>query len=410
MHQSYAHRRDNEMRSRAERVIPNGMYGHMSALGLPPGYPQFIRDAAGVRLRDLDGNEYIDFMCSWGPIVLGWNNPQVERAAARQQALADSVNGASPVMVELAELLVQTIPHADWALFAKNGTDATTASVTIARAATGRKQVLVASGAYHGAAPWCTPGPSGVTPEDRANVRRFEYNDIASLTAAVADCKPDLAAIVLCPGRHDVRRAQELVDPDFARAARRLCDESGAVLILDDVRWGFRMDVRGSWEPIGVRPDLSAYSKAIGNGYPLAAVVGAESLREAASSVYLTGSFWYSAVPMAAAIATITELRDTEALDSLRRAGERLRDGLLRQAAAHDLDVAVTGPVQAPLLVFADDDDLKVAERWASEAIQRGVYLHPWHNWFLAAAHTDSEVDEALDRLDGAFAAVAAAQ
>jgi len=403
----FTHANDEAMRKRAEQVMPGGVYGHMAAHALPLGYPQFTLDGEGVRFRDLDGNEYIDFMCSWGPVVLGRKNPVVEAAVQRQLGLADTVNGAAPVMVELAELLVDTIPHADWAMLAKNGTDATTTCVTIARAATGRRKVLVARGAYHGSAPWCTPGPAGVTPEDRANLSYFDYNDITSLTAAADQAGTDLAAIVLLPGRHDAHRAQELVVPEFAQAARRLCDQHGAALILDDVRWGFRIDVQGSWEPIGVRPDLSAYSKAIANGYPLAAIAGRESLREAARSVYVTGSFWYSAVPMAAAVATITQLRDTDALTRIQVAGERLRDGLLRQAKAYGLDVAHTGPVQAPLLVFADDPAQEIAGRWTSEAVQRGVYLHPWHNWFLAAAHTDTEIDAALERTEEAFAAVA---
>jgi glutamate-1-semialdehyde 2,1-aminomutase len=128
----------------------------------------------------VDGNEYVDLMCSYGPVLLGHQHPAVEEAARAQAAQADCRNGPGQVMVELAEALVAVVRHADWAMFAKNGTDATTACCTIARAQTGRKRILVANGAYHGSAPWCTPRPPGTTAEDRANLGYFTFNDLAS--------------------------------------------------------------------------------------------------------------------------------------------------------------------------------------------------------------------------------------
>ncbi|ANN15934.1 glutamate-1-semialdehyde 2,1-aminomutase [Amycolatopsis orientalis] len=397
---------ETSLRRRATAVIPGGMYGHMTRALLSEDHPQYVTAADGCRFTGADGREYLDLMCGWGPVVLGYAHPAVRRAADIQAGLGDCVNGASPVMVELAELLVETIPSADWAMFAKNGTDATTTCVTIARAATGRRKVLTAHGAYHGAVPWCTPGSSGVTAEDRAHVDHFEYNDIASLRRAVDRAGDDLAAIVVCPFRHDVRQDQELADPEFARAVRTLCDRTGATMILDDVRAGFRLSLGGSWEPLGVRPDLAAWSKAMANGYALAAVTGIGALSEAASEVYVTGSFWYSAVSMAASIATLTELRETDALSRMESAGQRLRAGLDAQAARHGFEVNQTGPVQMPLLTFAGDTDFSVGTRWAREAVQRGVYLHPTHNWFLSAAHTAADIDEILERTEDAFAVV----
>ena len=170
---------DAALRERAARVIPGGLWGHMRAQGLPAGYPQFFSRADGCRLWDADGREVIDFMCSWGPVVLGHHDPEVEAAAEAQARLGDAMNGPAPVLVELAEHFTALVAHADWALFAKNGTDATTICVTTARAATRRRKLLVARGAYHGAAPWCTPSLVGVTAEDRAHLLHFFYNDIA---------------------------------------------------------------------------------------------------------------------------------------------------------------------------------------------------------------------------------------
>ena len=397
---------DLGLRERARAVIPGGMYGHQNAGPLPAEYPQFMRSGRGARVWDVDGNEYVDLMCSYGPVVLGHQHPAVEEAARAQAALADCQNAPGPVMVELAETLVATVRHADWAMFAKNGTDATTACCTIARAQTGRKRILVARGAYHGAAPWCTPRPPGTTPEDRANLGYYEFNDLDSARAAVAEAGPDLAGIMVSPFRHDAGYDQELVDPAFARGLRELCDAAGAALILDDVRCGFRLALGSSWEPIGVLPDLSAWSKAIANGHALAAVLGNDRYRGGAQQIFITGSFWFSATAMAAGIATIGALRADGAIAAMERTGSALRDGILAQAAARDLAVSYTGPVQMPYLTFAGDRDHALACEFAAHALRGGAFVHPRHNWFVSAAMTDADVALALHATDEAFAAV----
>jgi glutamate-1-semialdehyde 2,1-aminomutase len=397
---------DGALRARAAAVIPGGMYGHQSAGSLPVEFPQFMSGGRGARVWDVDGNEYVDLMCSYGPVVLGHQHPAVEAAARRQAERGDCLNGPGEVFVELAESLVGTVAHADWAMFAKNGTDATTACCTIARAQTGRSTILAARGAYHGALPWCTPRLGGVLPADRAHLRYYQYNDLDSLRAAAADCDADMAGILVCPFRHDAGFDQELVDPGFARGLRALCDETGAALILDDVRCGFRLHLGSSWEPLGVAPDLSAWSKAIANGYPLAAVLGSDWLRGGAERIFITGSFWFSAVPMAAAIATITELRSLGAIDLMRQAGVRLRDGIVAQAKAHGFDVNYSGPAQMPYLSFAGDADYALVSAFAAEAIRRGAFIHPKHNWFVSAAMTGDDIALALEATDGAFAAL----
>ena len=397
---------DEALRRRARAVIPGGMYGHQAAGPLPAAYPQFMREGRGARVWDVDGNEYVDLMCSYGPVVLGHRHPAVEAAAGAQASLADCQNGPGAAMVELAELLVGTVQHADWAMFAKNGTDATTACCTIARAHTGKSRILVAAGAYHGAAPWCTPRPAGVTPADRANLGHYTFNDLDSVRAAVREAGDDLAGIMVSPFKHDAGFDQELVDPQFARGLRELCTQAGAALILDDVRCGFRLHLGSSWEPIGVLPDLSAWSKAIANGHPLAAVLGSGRFADAAASIFITGSFWFSAAAMAAAIATIGALREEDAVRVMEKAGTALRDGIVSQAARHGLDINYTGPPAMPYLTFAGDRDYELARVFAATAISAGVYLHPRHNWFISAAMTEADLKKALAVTDEAFAAV----
>lgn len=396
---------DTELRHRAAAVVPNGMYGHMNMAALP-AIPQFIARARGARLWDVDDNEYVDLMCSWGPVILGHGDPVVEEAAERQRRQGDCLNGPAAVMVELAETMVETISGADWVMFAKNGTDATTMCCTIARAKTNRSMILVAAGAYHGAAPWCTPFPAGVTAADRANLLQYDYNDITSIRAAAGGHADDVAAIIASPFRHDAGFDQELVDPTFARELRAYCDEIGAALILDDVRAGFRLHHGSSWEPLGVRPDLTPWSKSIANGYPLAAVTGTDRYREAAGSIFVTGSFWMGAVAMAASVATLRELAQRNAVARMCELGDQLRSGVVESAAAWGFDVRYTGPVQMPNLLFANDTQYELAITFSAEAQARGVFVHPKHNWFVSSAMSPADLDMALTGLDGAFAAL----
>jgi glutamate-1-semialdehyde 2,1-aminomutase len=397
---------DAGLRARAAAVIPGGMWGHQRAAAVPRGYPQFFVGGDGARVEDADGRHYIDFMCAWGPIILGHRHPAVSEAVRRQLDRGDCLDGPTPHAVELAETLVGMIPHADWALFQKNGSDAMTTCVTLARAGTGRRKVLVARGAYHGAVPWCSPSLLGVTAEDRAHLLHFRYNDVAGLEQAVAEAGDDLAAIVVSAFRHDLGQAQELPTRDFAAAARAACDRTGAALVVDDVRAGFRLDLGGSWERVGVRPDLAGYSKAIANGQPLAAVTGTERFRDAASRVFVTGSFWYAGAPMAAAVATLAELRRVDAPRVLEAAGLRFRAGLEEQAARHGFALEITGPPAMPLVLFRDDPEAALGEVFCLEALYRGVYLHHRHNMFLSLAHTPEVIDAALEATEGAFAAL----
>ena len=397
---------DQDLRNRAARVIPGGMYGHQNAASLPEGFPQYFRRAEGCRLWDCDGNEYIDYVCGFGTNLLGYRHQEVEQAAAEQAALGDCMTGPAPCMVDLGERFVDLVEHADWALFCKNGTDATTWCVTIARAHTGKRKVLKARGAYHGALPWCTPSQHGVLAEDRQHLFSYDYNDIGSLEAAAERAGDDLAAILVSPIRHDAFRDQELPNPAFAQRARQLCDHRSAVLILDEVRAGVRLAHGCSWTALGVQPDLSAWGKAIANGYPLSAMAGSASLRAAAQRVYATGSYWFAAVPMAAALATLEIAQRDRVVAHIQELGERLRQGIAAQAKAHGFGLRQTGPAQMPMILFDDGPKLVRGNFWTAAAAQLGVYLHPWHNMFLCAAHTDEDIEQTLKVTEEAFTAL----
>ena len=384
------------------------MYGHQSAAPLPAAYPQFMRGGRGARVWDVDGNEYVDLMCSYGPVVLGHQHPRVEEAAAAQAALGDCQNGPGPVMVDLAELLVRTVAarglgdvrqerhrRHHHVLHDRPGAD---------RAAA---RSWSPAGAYHGAAPWCTPRPAGVTPQDRANLGYYTYNDLASVRQAAAEAGDDLAAILVSPFKHDAGYDQELVDPEFARGLRALCDATGAALILDDVRCGFRLHLGSSWEPVGVDPDLSAWSKAIANGHPLAAVLGNDAFRDGARQVFVTGSFWFSAVPMAAAIATITALaRGAGGRGDGAGTAPRCATGSWRRRARGTCRSATPARRRCRTSPSPGTRTASWPTCSPPQALRGGAYLHPRHNWFVSAAMTGDDIALVLEATDQAFAAV----
>jgi len=402
---SYTFERSAALMERATRVIPNGIYGHQSPLLLTHGsYPSFLARGEGCRIWDVDGNEYIDFMCSYGPIVLGHRHPRVEEAVRAQLEKADCQNLPGEPWVELAELLVSITPCADWAVFAKNGSDATTWAIAVARAHTGRDKVIMAAGVYHGSHPWCTPNIAGTTEGERMDVLTFQYNDLEDLRRVVAENKGQVAGIILGPFRHEIFiHSQEMPAPGFHDGVRAICDQEGIVLILDDVRAGFRLHLGGSGEALGLRPDLTCYSKAVANGYALSVGLGREELRSAAQQIYLTGSFFFAAASMAAAIATINALRDEGGIEKMLAAGTRFREGMDQQARSLGLAITQSGPPAIPFLTFDADEHFERSRLWAGECARRGVFVHPHHNWFLCAAHGDADIDEALVATEAAF-------
>lgn len=401
------HVNDTALRRRAAQVIPNGMYGHM-AIGprMPAGYPQFFSRAEGSRLWDADGREYIDYVCSYGPMIVGYSNPRVEARASAQRAAMDIGNGPTETIVELAERLVGMVSHADWAVFSKNGNDATTTCIMAARAYAGKSKVLVANGAYHGSQPWANRRAPGAPAGEHDAFPTYDYNDAASLEQAANACSGDLAGIMVSAFRHDAGYHQELPDPQFAATARRLCDEMDAALILDDVRAGFRLSLDASWSLLGIRPDLSAWGKALANGEALAATLGSDRYRDAMASVFVTGSYWYQAAPMAAALETLDILTEEDAPTRLEALGQRLRRGIDEIAELHQQRVRQSGPPQMPTIMFEDDPKGERGSAFCSALIERGVYFHPWHNMFLSLAHTEADIDRTQDAVDAALKAL----
>ena len=397
--------RSNALYARAKEVIPGGIFGHYGGSVRERG-PKFFARSEGARFWDVDGNEYIDYMCAYGPMILGYNHPAVDEAVRVEQRRGHAVSLASPVMVELAERLVDLVAAGDWALFGKNGGDSTTLAVMIARAATGRQKIVKVEGGYHGVASWTRDGRAGAVPAEGEQVLKVAWNDAAGFERLLDEHSGDVAGFISSPYHHPAFADSELPAPGYWQRIEALCRKNGVVLIVDDVRAGFRTDLAGSNVAFGFTPDLICFGKAIANGHPLAALMGSDALKTTASEVFYTGTQFFSGAPMAAALATLSELASSDTVGRMNEIGTQLSDGLQRVASARGFDLVVSGVPSMPYYRLADVRTRTHFE-WIDECVQRGVYLLGYHNHFLSTAHTAADLQLTWDAADAAFAALA---
>ncbi len=405
------YKKSREAFLRASAVIPSGVYGH---LGPAEGcfvpveaFPLFSSRAEGSYFWDLDGNRFIDYMCAYGPNILGYGDPDVEEAAARQRALGDCTTSPSTAMIDFAELLVDTVSSADWAFFAKNGNDVTTMAVMVARAYTHRKKIVFFKGYYHGVSPWTQKiDYAGIIPEDVQNNIYLDWNDLAAVEETFTRYRGQIAAVIGQPYMHGNFRDNEMPAPGFWQRVRELCNENGTVLVIDDVRAGFRLDIHGSDHYFGFEADLICFCKALANGYNVSALCGKNFLKNTVSSMSYTGSYWLSAVPFAAGIACIEKMKRIDITKTLNEKGQKLKDGLIATAEKYGYDLRVTGGLALPYLRIADDESLVLHQAWIAECVKRGVFLTNHHNHFINAALSDADIAETVAVADEAFSVI----
>jgi glutamate-1-semialdehyde 2,1-aminomutase len=403
--------KSREAFARAVKVIPSGIYGHQGpAEGcyVPiEAFPLYSQKAEGTYLWDLDGNKFIDYMCAYGPNILGYHDPDVDAAAAKQRAISDCTTLPNTKMIDFAELLVDTVASADWAFFAKNGNDVTTLAVMAARAYTHRKKIVFFKGYYHGVSPWTQKiDYAGVIEEDVVNNIYVEWNNFTQLEEVFERYKGEIAAVIGQPYMHGNFMDNELPAEGFWQFVRKKCTEEGTVLVIDDVRAGFRLDLAGSDHYFGFEADMICFCKALANGYNVSALCGKDFIKNAVSSMSYTGSYWMSAVPFAAGIACIEKMRRLELPKLLIEKGTKLKEGLTDAAKEFGFDLHVTGVPSLFYLRIADDPSLKLHQEWIAECVKRGVFFTNHHNHFINYALSDDDIAETTDVAREAFSVV----
>lgn len=382
--------------ARANKVIPS------CTQTFSKGWTQFVQGVAPIYLArgqgshvwDVDGNEYIDFPMALGPVILGHNDPDTTAAVQRQIADGVTFSLPHPLEVEVAELLVQMIPCAEMVRFGKNGSDATSGAVRVARAFTGRD--LIACCGYHGWQDWyigTTTRSLGVPTSVRELTKTFVYNDLASLQKIFDEHPRGVACVILEP--------VGIVEPvdDFLQKVARLTRDHGAVLIFDEVITGFRLAMGGAQEYFGVVPDLACCGKAMANGHPLSAVVGRREIMQLFDEIFFSFTFGGEAVSLAAAKATITKMSTRNVIEHLWRQGRKLQEGYNTLARESGLSAHTQCLGLAPhtVVTFQDasgHDSLELKSLFQQEVMKRGILFGAGFN--VCYSHTDEDVEQTL--------------
>ncbi len=416
---------------RANRTIPGGVNSPARAFGAVGGEPPFMSRAEGAYLFDIDGHKYIDYIGSWGPMILGHGHPKVKKAIA--EALESGTSFGAPTVREsdIAEAVVSAVPSIEKVRFVSSGTEAAMSAVRVARGVTGRTKLIKMTGHYHGhvdallvqagsaATTLGTPNSPGVTPGAVADTILVPFNDIEAVRRAFQDHPGQVAAVLLEP----VAGNMGLVPPrsGYLEALREITERDGALLFFDEVMTGFRLALGGAQERFGIAPDLTALGKIIGGGLPAAAYGASARVMDHVSPsgpIYQAGTLSGNPLAMAAGLATIHELAEDSPYERLETLSGRLAEGLHR--AASDAKVPhVVQRVGSMLTLFfhdgpvtnyeeAKESDTKRFGRFFWEMLARGVYLpcSQFEAAFVSAAHSRDDVDQTIRAAEDAFRAI----
>jgi glutamate-1-semialdehyde-2,1-aminomutase len=394
---------------KAKQMIPGGVIGTRRPENFVPDvYPLYVTQGKGAQFYDIDGNEYIDWLAGFGPVLLGHSYQSVDDAAIERIRKGFCFNLSQDIQNLLAEKVIRMIPCAEKVIFVLSGSDATTAAVRLARTYTGRDKILKFG--YNGWHDWCVPVATGVPDKAREDIIPFKYNDIDSVIQAMDKHKGEVAGVIVTPLAHEFNRPIEFPQNGFLEKLREITKDEGSMLIFDEIRTGFRVAPGGAQEHFGVTPDLAAFGKAMGNGYPIGMVTGSADVMMASKKAYISSTFFYNSFPMAASLATLNEIENNNVIPHIWKLGEMLKQGMEELIKAYDMPANVSGPAPMPYLIFDYTPDKKFKERrriFFTETTKNGLFLHPFHHWYVLFTHTEEHVKKTLGVMEKAMQKIA---
>lgn len=380
----------------AKRLVPGGVAGIRRPYNFVPGeYPIFFESGSGGRIIDVDGNEYIDFLCAYGPIILGYKEPEIDEAVYEQiRSKGFCFSLTQPIQNELVQKLTEIIPSCEMAAMVKTGSDATTIAIRVARGYTGRTKI--ARCGYHGWHDWCVEVKGGIPKKFYEDIIEFHYNDLDMLEDILKNNGDDMAGIIVTPMGHPLAHEVEYPKAGFLEGVRKLADQYGAVLIFDEIRSGFRCSIGGAQKFFGVTPDLSTFGKAMANGYSISALVGKrEFMNVLSDKVFLSSTYFPNSDAQVAALKTIEILERDKVLDVIYEKGMAFGNAVKKVIDDCGLNVQFSGAPWMPYITFAKDDSglyKKLRNEFYTELIRRKVFLQPYHHGYICYRHTDEDL------------------
>ncbi|WP_145031581.1 glutamate-1-semialdehyde 2,1-aminomutase [Pantoea ananatis] len=422
--------KSEELFAEAQRLLPGGVNSPVRAFTGVGGVPLFIEHADGAYLYDADGKKYIDYVGSWGPMVLGHNNDGIRQAVIEAAQRGLSFGAPTEMEVTMAQLVCKLVPSMEMVRMVNSGTEATMSAIRLARGFTGRDKIIKFEGCYHGHADHLLvkagsgaltlgqPNSPGVPADFAKHTLTCTYNDLDSVRAAFEQYPQAIAAIIVEPVAGNMNCIPP--QPEFLPGLRALCDEFGALLIIDEVMTGFRVALGGAQEYYNVKPDLTCLGKIIGGGMPVGAFGGRREVMEALAPtgpVYQAGTLSGNPVAMAAGYACLTQIAQPGMHDKLNRLTSQLAQGLLDAAKQENIPVVVNQVGGMFGLFFTDADsvtcykdvtqcDVERFKRFFHLMLEEGVYFAPsaFEAGFMSLAHSAEDIQHTVDAARRCFA------
>jgi len=393
--------KSNILKERARKIIPSltGTFSRAATSFVEGVYPVYAKSAHGSHFVDVDGNEYLDYLCGLGPITLGYNYKVVNDAVIKQLEQGILFSLPHPVELELSETMCQVIPHTEMVKFEKSGSNAVTAAIRAARAITKREKIAYcgSGGVWHDWQAAMVSRDGGVPQFNKDLIKIFDYNDADGLEQIFDDNKDEIAAIVLEPTHF------EKPQDDFLKKVRKIADRYNTVLVLDEIVTGFRFDLGGAQKYFDIKGDLMCFGKGMGNGLPISAITGPREYMKIFDDLWVSSTNNMEALSMAGSLATIQEMRERNTIAQCWQVGKRLFEGWNKIIEKNNINAKMTGyPVRMESLCYDPSgvESLALKSLIFQEMVKRGIFLSPLGAVYLSYSHSFEDIDKTLEILD----------